>query len=247
MAQSKAVQNEAERKQRSIVLTKKLTMPWETFSNALKWEQGEHVTIIGATGQGKTHLIRHLERRRKWTVLFGTKPSGKDPTVSDFVRDGYVITEDWPAQIGQKKVVLWPRYVDPDDIPHQKAVFSKALKQMFVAGRWSIAIDELAYFYSDLKIKAPIEGLLQQGRSLDLSLVTSTQRPFFVPLLAYSQATHLFLYRESDLRNIKRAMEFSGLNASVVRDVLPYLPQYTFLYLNTRTGEVAISKAPKGD
>jgi hypothetical protein len=55
-----------------------------------------------------------------------------------------------------------------------------------------------------------LKFLLQQGRSAGISVVAMTQRPAFIPLAFYDQATHLFVWRDNDLRNRQRIGELAG-------------------------------------
>jgi hypothetical protein len=80
-----------------------------------------------------------------------------------------------------------------------------------------------------------------QGRSLNVSFVAATQRPSWVPLEAYDQATHLLLWRETDKRNLSRLGDIGGVDTELIRSVVPTLPKHDFVYVNTRDGTISIS------
>lgn len=219
---------------------------WERFLPRLRWSQGEHVTLLGPTGTGKTTLALDLLDERKWVVVFGTKP--RDRTLDKLVSDrGYHVIREWPpppAPHGDR-VILWPDMRDMAGIYQQQEQFAEAMGSIYRRGAWCVYLDELRYLTETLKLAAYAEMLWQQGRSLGVSVVAGTQRPARVPLTAYDQATHLFLWRDSDKRNLDRLADLSGdLDRDLIRRVVLGLEDHECCYVNTRTGEIAITKAP---
>lgn len=63
----------------------------------------------------------------------------------------------------------------------------------------------------------------------------ASQRPAYIPRLAYSMAEHLFLADDPDLQTRKRYAEIGGIDPKAVIQVLADLPKYHFLYFR-RTG-----------
>lgn len=124
----------------------------------------------------------------------------------------------------------------------QAETFSDALGEVWDTGNWCVFADEIRYLTDNLKLRDDIEPLWLQGRSLGVSVVCATQRPAWIPAEAFSQATHLFLFREVDQRNIDRSAEFSAADKDVIKHVLPRLPKYECLYVDTRTGYMARTK-----
>jgi hypothetical protein len=74
---------------------------------------------------------------------------------------------------------------------------------------------------SDSASQDELELFWLQGRSQGNSLITATQRPRFIPLEAYDQASHLFLWRDNDTANIARVAEMAGVNRKTVIDIVP--------------------------
>lgn len=224
------------------------TVEWEQFlTGHLAWEQGEHVTFIGPTGQGKTTLCLALLHLRDYVMVFATKP--RDATMSSLVKEpGWRKVDKWermPTVLGKScKVVFWPKYRTPDDEPMQAWQIGTAMRNAFTQGGWCLVIDELWWTDNKLGLKAMTESLWTQGRSLGVSVVAGTQRPANVSLLAYDQPTHVFFWRDNDERNLKRISGMNGLNARLIRDTVATLPKFHVLYCNTRTGAMVITKAP---
>jgi hypothetical protein len=127
----------------------------------------------------------------------------------------------------------------------QREAIRSCLQDIYRSGGWAVFADEMTYIVNFLGLGPYCELLWQQGRSLNVSLVAATQRPKKIPLAAYDQATHLFLFRDSDDVNLKRFGEISGVNNREVRDAVPRLARHDVLYVNTRDGELFITRAPK--
>lgn len=223
---------------------------WDAFlSTRFRWEQGEHVTLIGPTGSGKTTLALALLPLRQYVIAYGTKP--KDRTLDQLVKkDRWRLVrkhERFPKVIPKGRplrVVFWPQYRTPADEPMQAYEIGSNLHEAFTRGGFCLFIDETWWFTHKLGMKTWLEALWTQGRSIGLSIVAGTQRPTHIPLLAYDQATHVFFWRDNDERNLKRISGMNGLNARLIRDTVATLPHHQVLYVNTRTGAMTVTKAP---
>lgn len=214
-----------------------------TFADALErmaWVPGEHTTLIGPTGVGKTELGIALVSRRVWVLFLNTKRI--DATQKRLKELGYRTIRtgaELNPEVAQKYILspVWDKKVSPDTLDKRHAEqFSMALSRAFWQTGWTVFIDELEYINRDLRIEAPVNKLLRQGRSQNNSMILGTQRPRYVTLHAYEQATHLFLWKQSDLGNATRAAELAGINRSLVMEVMPTLEKHDVLYVNTANG-----------
>lgn len=218
-------------------------LPWEDFLPAFDWRQGEHVTILGTTGGGKTTIMRAILPARKYRVVFASKP--QDPLISSLRSEGYEILRQWPPHPHVHRAVFWPNIRKMSDASAQSRAFYDAFFDIYQRGGWAIGMDETAYLARTLGLGNVLKFLYEQSRSLRISLVTLSQRPKEIPLLAYSCATHLFLLRETDLVNVKRLSEISGVNSAIVKEEVQSLPKYHALYINTRDGQMFTTKAER--
>ena len=221
---------------------------WSDHLRLMEWEQGEHVTIIGPTGQGKTTLALALAPLRGWVAVFATKP--RDRVLDALNRDhGYRIIREWPPPTFDQRVIFWPRPPrdEPDNIKPQADAIRDALRMIYESGRWTVVFDELRHVTDFLNQKRMVELFWQQGRSLGISVVACTQRPTHVPLLAYDQATHLYLYGDRDETNIRRMGGLGWWSKGEIMRAISTLDRHDLLYLNTRNGVMHKTRLPESE
>lgn len=237
-------------------------LPWNKFfrGEIFNPKPGEHIGIIGPTGQGKTALQNAIVPAFPFVVVFATKPA--DDTMDKLIeQENYLKMSNWGLlganglrlnPIDTPRRVLWPDATELDSVDKQKKVFTHALASIFREGGrpkkkpvgWAVAIDELWYFSNMLKMDLEIKLYLMQGRSLGVTLIAATQRPAWVPVEMYSQSTHLFFFRDTDDRNLSRIGEMSHSEKSMIRRTVANLEQHQVLYVNTRTGKMARTRGP---
>jgi energy-coupling factor transporter ATP-binding protein EcfA2 len=226
-------------------------LPWKQFFDQLAWFQGEHVTMVGPTGCGKSTLGVELMKKRSYVVVLGTKPTTEpDPVLSQLSAKGgdYRLIRSWdrmPTLAGRSsmRVVLWPEYRGLRDRRNQRAQLGIALDELFSAGHWAVWADELWILEKRLGLSDQLQEFWTQSRALKGSLIGGTQRPAHVSLLAYDQATHLFFWRDNDHANLKRIAGLGGLNSNLIRSTVAALPRHDALYVNTRTGDMYVTRA----
>lgn len=221
---------------------------WPEFLERFKWLQGEHVTCVGPTGCGKSTLTNAILDFRAYVVFLATKK--QDSTVTELKKSGYKMTKDVGAihPDVSRKIILKPDFPDYDAAKmraYHKQFYDDAMMYVFRAGSWCIVADEVRYLTEFLRLNETYELLLLQGRSLGISVVSSTQRPKKIPLTAYDQATHLFFWRDNDEENLKRIGGLNGMDSRSIRAEVASLPRHEVLYVNTRNGEKLRTKVEK--
>lgn len=217
---------------------------WPTFQANLSWRQGEHVTLAGGTGSGKTTFARQLLPRRQFVVVLATK--AEDPSLYEpLLKQGFVMRSTWPPNPDQEpKVIFKPPLVGGvAGIAAQRDAFGEMLIDVFESGRWCVYADEIRYITEFLKLSREMELLWLQGRSLEVSIVVSTQRPVSIPILAW-EAQHLFVWRFSEKRDVDTISDFTGPLYPVIRQTIPRLPKHEVLHVQPEYGIASRTKVP---
>lgn len=210
---------------------------WDFYPWFLEqWEQGQHVTMVGPTGWGKTRLAREILVVRSYLVAFGVK--GHDESMDELIDDLRLVRQQvWQPDVADR-IALWPdiRGAGKGHRMRQREVFLRAIDSIFRMGAWCCFFDEVVYLAETLNLDDELKFLLNQGRSSHISVVAATQRPAFIPLAFYDMASHLFLWKFNDHRNATRVSELTGVASQVVRQEIMSLPKYEFIYINKDTG-----------
>src|SRR5262245_26539613 len=140
---------------------------------APSWRQGEHVSVIGPTGQGKSTLVRSILPRRQYVAFLATKP--KDVLLDDMVkRDGFrKVRRFADRRSHDHRLMIWPKYERPSDVLEQARVMRDALDEMFPQGNWAVVADEGHWLCKKNGCASRLEAYWQQGRSMGLTLITN--------------------------------------------------------------------------
>jgi hypothetical protein len=186
----------------------------------------------------------------QYVMVLATKRN--DPLVTQLKADGYLITgrledivysDDGPVH---KKVVYWPTYPEKTSTQERlrllAADFRRALDYADRIGGWAIVMDETMFLHRTLKLEKELENVWFQGRTQGVSAIANAQRPAYVPRLAYSQATYLFIWQTGDKDDLERLRDISaGIPREQIEENVKMLDweSHEALFIDTRRPEFA--------
>lgn len=216
--------------------------PWTDFLNGFIWNQGEHTTLLGHTGSGKTTLARHILVKQPYKIIVATK--NRDKNIEIFKKDGFRVSRKpdfFSTPNGgplYPRMVLWPKTKNIGDIQTQREDIYKCLAYVWKSKGWCLFFDEVRYLTEVLRLDSYISQLWREGRSSAISILAGTQRPAWIPREAYSEATHLFIWRSTNKYDLKRLEDASNVDTQYLAPIIRNLPLHDVLYINTRSGEM---------
>ena len=230
---------------------------WEDFlTYVFRWNQGQHLGLIGPTESGKSTLEFAVLPMRRYITIFATKP--KDPILEQFAAaGGFERITDWPPmkRRGPRKReytaaemprrLLWPDATQLGSVDRQQEVFRRAFEHIYAEGGWCTVWDEFWMMTQILGMESEARIMLQQARSNDISFVMGAQRPSRIPLEMFDQTTHLFFWRDNDERNLKTIGGIGWLASDPIKRFVANLERFQTLYINTRTGVMYRTTAPE--
>jgi len=185
-----------------------------------EWKPGEHWTLLGPTGRGKTHAALTLASLCKHTLIIATKRqdpllqelSGRQLVAKDLSKD--VVWAGKTPLPQHRRVIFWPRHSEKlnaqQRIVWQTKHIRNALDWADRTGGWAVIIDELMWLSRNLKLQAELESLYFQARTQGVSVIGAAQRPRQVPLLALNQSSYLLMWQTGDTQDIERLRELSA-------------------------------------
>lgn len=220
---------------------------WDDFADmfADAYEQGEHVSLVGPTGTGKSvtgvEIIkiigarRGTDRRPARVVVLADKP--RDDTIMRLnSKNGWPIIKEWPPSYGQEHCIIWPKGATERQ---QKDIFRPVLDAVYQEGGQTVYIDEAAYFSDPppdgLGLRGKLSKFWRAARSNKAAIVAGTQRPTVVPRLMWSEPSWVFVFAVEDEEDLKRVAQLSG-QAPAVWATVPRLGGHEFLCIRRQRG-----------
>lgn len=193
-----------------------------------RWNRGEHVTIVGPTGSGKTYLMTAMLDKHPDVVVLNLKPN--DETLHERLPEPrWTRITHWPPPTVRRDqpnwVVLKPKQRRLDEaVKHQTRVVRYMFQRIYDGppgakeherGGWTIAIPDLSIVLDDLKDgdknrQSPadqLKTLYKHGRGMRISIVIDAQTPANLERLSLDQPVHFFFFRPRDRDRAERLAE----------------------------------------
>ena len=221
---------------------------WDDFLAALKharrtpliraWNPGDHVALVGPTGEGKTTHAVGILGLRKWVLALD--PKGEDKTLS---QSGYTritrvppprriqqdIAEGKPAHL----IVGGAARTAKEDAALEK-LMREALDYARHSGGWTLYVDEFQLLADQrmFGLGKRVERMLIAARNDGTSVVTSFQAMAWVPRAAVRQATaYVALFPTRDRDMIQATARGMGRDWQQVAQIMDRLPEFHSLII----------------
>lgn len=230
------------------------------------YEPGEHVVFGGPTTRGKSTLAFDLCEfiiSPDFPLYVAVSKPRDKVTAQAITRLNLRKVPDWPPEKRLRDVlnknnrpsgyVVWPPFGDLNrDMQRCAEVTEKLLMERYAAGvnpknRGGILfMDDTMIKAKIMKLDQPMSTILAMAGAMGLGEWVSVQKPTDAgrtPLLAYEQATHIFLTKGGDEQMLKRYGEIANENGPLVRRVVPTLGDFQFLYIHKHSGYLCIVDA----
>lgn len=154
------------------------------------WHPGEHLTLIGETGSGKSTVAKNLLSMRRYLLVIRTKSDDIEYPVQTVASRAGALNS-----LRYERIELRPNYEDQADEIYD------AYELVYQQGGWTVYNDEEWYVEEILKLTAQVNKLLTQGRAKKvggkvrpISMAMGAQRPSRISRFVLSQSTHVISF-----------------------------------------------------
>lgn len=225
--------------------------PWDTFLAYLNanWKPGQHMALIGPTGQGKSTFAVPVIGLRRYVLAMD--PKGGDDTLA---ASGFTRISSWPppgriwqdiAEGKPARLILGAKGAGPDELAPE---FNRALSDVLAQGGWTCYIDEfqIAADRRMMDVGTQAEKLLISARFKKVSVVTAFQAPSWVPTAGTRQASWIAIWPTKDEDCIKTIAQKAGRPKLQMLEIVKRLPPFHVLVVPPRPDvPMIMTKAPR--
>lgn len=224
-------------------------LPWEQFLEYMRWawKPGQHIAMIGPTGEGKTTFAAGLLSLREYVMALD--PKGEDETLAatGFEQVLHLPNEfgmlewrmrHWQAArqwdrihqriaegLGAKLIIGGPARTIAQDAANQD-LMRRSFDYAREAGGWTVYVDEFELISSQrmFKLGPQVERMLISARRDGTSVITSFQAAAWVSKHATRQARFAVVWPTGDrdmIESIARSMGRDKRQLMAAVDELP--------------------------
>jgi hypothetical protein len=243
-----------------------VTLEWDRFLEYMAdcWEPGQHIAMIGPTGEGKTTVAVGLLGVRKY--VFALDPKGEDTTLSasGYDRIKHVpnsrrlhdlwctscrrILRDIADGTDMRLIVGGAARTDAQDAKLHE-LMRAGITYARRAGGWTLYVDEFELLSSQrmFRLGSNIERMLITARKDGTSVVTSFQAAAWVSKHATRQARFAIMYATGDRDMIQAVAKAMGRDWRELEEAVDELPRFHILVIprGKNGGPMILTTAPK--
>jgi hypothetical protein len=169
-------------------------------------KSGEHTSIFGMTGSGKTTLAQQLLRSVDRLAVFDPKALITDWGLEPYAPDALKrLQDDQPARL---------HVLPPEPGQNAERYWADALEAVYRAGNVFIYLDEV-YLLTDegKQIERWLRTIWTTGRAYGVSGMAASQRPVWIPRFIASESRHIFCFTLTQSDDRDRVTDVIGTQA----------------------------------
>lgn len=226
-------------------------LPWEQFLAYMRWawKPGQHIAMIGPTGEGKTTFASGLLSLRKYVMALDPKGEDETLTAAGFERVTHLPNQrvdlTWRIRHHQtarqwdkihqriaegldaKIIIGGPARTVEQDTANQD-LMSRSFIYAREAGGWTVYVDEFELISSQrmFKLGPQVERMLISARRDGTSVMTSFQAAAWVSKHATRQARFAVIWPTGDRDMIKNVAQSMGRDWHQLAAAVDELPPY---------------------
>lgn len=189
--------------------------------------KNDRAVVMGATGSGKTYLVRYLlnDPEKPYSVVYDAKISD---SISEWDEQTFISDFTELTQSEARRIVYRPDYREAVDSVAQDSFF----EWVYLRQHTRLFVDEAYAITGGTNPSFHFQACLTRGRERGISTIIATQRPHRIPLVTLSEAEHYYIFRLQLLKDRQRVEEITGITAEAQTD----LEDYQFFYFNVFSG-----------
>lgn len=226
-------------------------LPWDDFLRymAWAWKPGQHIAMIGPTGEGKTTFASGLLSIRNWVLALDPKGEDETLTASGFERIAHLPSQSlgvgWRLRHWQvarqwdrihnriaeglpvRLIVGQPARTVEQDLANQD-LMRRSFEYARESGGWSVYVDEFELISSPRMFGqgAYVERMLISARREGTSVVTSYQAQAWVSKHATRQARFAVIWPTGARDMIRKIADDMGRDWRQLAAAVDELPPF---------------------
>jgi hypothetical protein len=201
------------------------------------WTPGQHVALIGPTGEGKSTFGVGILKTRRFVLALDAKGDDSTLTASGFTRIG-----DWPppnsildrlAEGMPTRLIVGFDIVRMSDFDDLRRLLARVLDEAYASRGWTIYIDELQLMADRkmMNLGPAVEKHLVSARDKKISVVTAYQAPSWVPWAASRQARWIVIWPTRDEDMVRKLATATGRPYKLLLEAVKLLPPFHCLVI----------------
>lgn len=175
----------------------------------MKLRDADRVGVLGVTGSGKSHFVKHrLVKRARRCVVWDVHSEYAEPCDMDEVSLDELTSEPGLLQAGECKLAVVPEWDDPRELATAFTVFVSELKDSAQSESLLVVVDECGLLRPIAD--GSLVALAAQSRHWLMPLALVGQRATMLPPGARAQLSTIVSFRQTDPSDIDALAERLG-------------------------------------